>query len=45
MLHLLLFYELSRPLMLDAGANVFIRFNTEFADPVFDTFQEIVGIE
>ena len=45
MLHLLLFYELSRPLMLNAGANIFIAFNPEFADPVFDKFQEIMGIE
>lgn len=45
MLHLLLFYELSRPLMMDAGANAFIGFNPEFSEPVLKEFQEIVGIE
>ncbi len=44
-LHLLLFYELSRPVMLDAGANSFISFNPEFAMPVLGRFEEIVGIE
>ena len=45
LLHLLLFFELSRPMMLDAGANVFIAFNPEFSDPVFEIFQNIVGLE
>jgi HD-like signal output (HDOD) protein len=44
MLHLLLFYELSRPLMMDAGANAFIDFNPEFSEPVLEAFQEIVEI-
>ncbi|WP_456449821.1 HDOD domain-containing protein [Hydrogenimonas sp.] len=45
MLHLLLFYELSRPLMLDAGANAFIGFDPDFSEPVLERFQEITGIE
>ncbi|WP_456403670.1 HDOD domain-containing protein [Hydrogenimonas sp.] len=45
LLHLLLFYELSRPVMLEAGANAFISFNPEFAMPVLERFQEIVGVE
>ncbi|BBG64997.1 hypothetical protein NNO_0294 [Hydrogenimonas sp.] len=44
-LHLLLFYELSRPRMLEAGANSFISFNQEFATPVLERFEEIVGVE
>ncbi len=44
-LHLLLFYELSRPMMLDAGVNAFISFNPEFTMPVLDRFEEIVGVE
>ncbi len=44
-LHLLLFYELSRPAMLDAGANSFISFNPEFSMPVLERFEEIVGVE
>ncbi len=44
-LHLLLFYELSRPLMLDAGANSFIAFNPEFSIPVLERFEEIVGVQ
>ncbi|WP_201352480.1 HDOD domain-containing protein [Hydrogenimonas urashimensis] len=45
MLHLLLFFELSRPAMMDAGANAFISFNPEFSEPVLEEFQEIAGIE
>ncbi|WP_456452293.1 HDOD domain-containing protein [Hydrogenimonas sp.] len=44
LLHLLLFYELSRPAMMDAGANAFIAFNPEFSEPVLERFQEIVEI-
>lgn len=43
-LHLLLFYELSRPKMLEAGANSFISFNPEFVAPVLERFQEIAEI-
>ena len=44
-LHLLLFYELSRPVMLEAGANSFIEFNIQFVNDVIKTFQDIVGVE
>ncbi len=43
-LHLLLFYELSRPKMLEAGANSFISFNPEFVMPVMERFEEITEI-
>ncbi|BDY12682.1 HDOD domain-containing protein [Hydrogenimonas cancrithermarum] len=45
LLHLLLFYELSRPIMLEAGANAFISFNPEFATPALETFENVIGIE
>jgi len=44
-LHLLLFYELSRPVMLEAGANSFIEFNPQFVNEVLSQFQNIVGVE
>ncbi len=36
LLHLLLFYELSRPKMMEAGANYFLTFHPEFVEPVMD---------
>ncbi len=42
LLHLLLFYELSRPALLEAGANAFISFNPDFTLPVLETFEEVV---
>ena len=42
LLHLLLFYELSRPVMLEAGANAFVSFHPEFASDLLDTFQDVV---
>lgn len=44
-LHLLLFYELSRPVMIEAGANSFIEFNPEFVNEVVSQFKDIVGVE
>ena len=44
LLHLLLFYELSRPMMLEAGANTFVTFYPEFVDPVMETFEMVVEI-
>ncbi len=43
-LHLLLFYELSRPVMLKAGANAFILFNPHFCEPVLSRFEEIMEL-
>jgi len=42
-LHLLLFYELSRPLMLATGANAFISFDPEFSAPVLEIFEKAMG--
>ncbi|SFP16023.1 HDOD domain-containing protein [Hydrogenimonas thermophila] len=44
-LHLLLFYELSRPVMLEAGANSFIEFKPQYVSEVVSQFQDIVGVE
>jgi HD-like signal output (HDOD) protein len=43
-LHLLFFYELSRPAMMEAGANALIEFHPEFVTEVMDAFNEIVGV-
>ena len=45
MLHLLLFYELSRPALMAAGANAFVSFEPEFVAPVMESFEEAVGLE
>lgn len=42
MLHLLLFYELSRPAMMQAGVNAFIAFNPELVADVMDDFQNLM---
>jgi len=44
-LHLLLFYELSSPKMIEAGANAFIEFQPQFVLEVMNQFEEIVGVE
>ncbi len=43
LLHLLLFYELSRPKLLEAGANAFISFNPDFTLPVLEIFEEAIN--
>ena len=45
LLHLLLFYELSRPALMAAGANAFISFDPAFVEPVLESFEEAVGLE
>ena len=44
LLHLLLFYALSRPVMLSAGANGFIEFKPEFVGPVMHVFEETMEL-
>ncbi len=44
LLHLLLFYALSRPAMMRAGVNGFVTFNPAFSEDVTARFQEIVEI-
>jgi len=44
-LHLLLFYELSKPVMLEAEVNFFIEFKPEFVSEVVEKFNEMVGVK
>lgn len=44
LLHLLLFYALSRPKMMQAGCNAFITFNPDFVEDVMDDFQKAVPL-
>jgi len=44
-LHLLLFYELSKPVMLEAEVNCFIEFKPEFVSEVIEKFNEMVGVK
>ncbi|WP_353661873.1 HDOD domain-containing protein [Hydrogenimonas sp. SS33] len=44
LLHLLLFYELSRPVMMEAEANAFVEFRPEFVAPVIERFEKAVEI-
>ncbi len=41
-LHLLIFYELSKPVYISAGLNDFIEFDVEFVAPVYENFMDIV---
>ena len=41
-LHLLIFYEISKPLFIKAGLNDFIEFDTEFIQEVYDNFMDII---
>ena len=45
LLHLLLFYELSRPKMMEAGANHFLSFHPEFVEPVGEAVEWILEDE
>jgi len=44
-LHLLFFYELSRPDMVEAGLNDFLEFNIDFVGDIYDDFQNIMELE
>ena len=43
-LHLLIFYELSKPKFIEAGLNDFIEFDTEFVSDIYQDFVKIVEI-
>lgn len=42
-MHLLLFYELSQPVYVEAGLNEFIDFQIDFVQDIYETFMEVVG--
>lgn len=43
-MHLLLFYELSKPIFIEAGLNDFIDFQIDFVADIYDEFAEVMGI-
>lgn len=43
-LHLLFFYQLSKPEMIDGGLNDFIEFNVDFVSDIYNDFQSLMEI-
>jgi hypothetical protein len=43
-MHLLLFYELSQPMFVQAQLNDFIEFNTEYVSDIYEDFSKLVEI-
>lgn len=43
-MHLLLFYELSRPVFIEAGLNDFIDFQIEYVDDIYEEFSKLMDI-
>lgn len=41
-IHLLMFYELSKPVYMEAGLNDFIEFDIEFVQDIYEKFMQIV---
>jgi hypothetical protein len=44
-MHLLLFYELSQPLFVEAGLNDFLDFQVDFIGDIYDDFATLMEIE
>jgi len=44
-LHLLIFFELSKPVFIQAGVNDFIEFDIEFVQDIYDNFLKIVEVK
>ena len=44
-MHLLLFYELSQPMFINAGLNDFINFEIEYVSDIYDDFAQLMEIE
>ncbi len=44
-MHLLLFYELSQPIFIEAGLNDFVDFQIDFVDDIYDDFARFMEIE
>jgi hypothetical protein len=44
-MHLLLFYELSQPLFIEAGLNDFVDFQVDFIGDIYDDFATLMEIE
>ena len=43
-MHLLLFYELSQPMFIDAGLNDFIDFQVDYVDDIYYDFSKLMEI-
>lgn len=44
-MHLLLFYELSKPMFVEAGLNDFIDFNIDYVSDIYDEFATVMEIK
>ncbi len=44
-MHLLLFYELSQPLFIEAGLNDFIEFNIDYVEDIYEEFLQVMGVQ
>lgn len=44
-MHLLLFYELSKPEFIEAGLNDFVDFQIEYISDIYDEFASLMGVE
>jgi len=44
-MHLLLFYELSQPMFIEAGLNDFIAFNVEYVSDIYEDFMTLMDIK
>lgn len=44
-MHLLLFYELSQPIFIEAGLNDFISFNIDYVEDIYEDFAKLMEIE
>ncbi len=44
-MHLLLFYELSQPLFVEAGLNDFIEFNIDYVQDIYEEFLHVMGVQ
>lgn len=44
-MHLLLFYELSKPELVEAGLNDFLDFQIEYISDIYDEFASLMGVE
>lgn len=44
-MHLLLFYELSQPMFIEAGLNDFIDFQIDYVSDIYDEFALVMGVQ
>lgn len=44
-MHLLLFYELSKPQFIEAGLNDFVEFNVEYVMDIYENFMQLMEVQ